>query len=316
MKLVVIIPALNEEKTIKEAILRVPKNLEKIDSVEIIVIDDGSKDQTAKIAQEAGASVISHKKNRGVGIAFQTGILEALKHGADLIAQMDADLQFSPEDIPLLLKPILEGKAEFVTCSRFKDKKFTPKMPLLKYLGNQALVKIVNFIVKGKYTDVSCGFRAFTKNVACKLNLYGEFTYTQETFIDLASKNISIAEVPLKVRGQRKFGKSRIASNLFSYAFKSFLILVKAFRDYKPFKMFGSAGAFLIFLGVVSGIFVFGHWLRTGATFPYRSVVTLSSVLLILGFLVLILALIADMLGRQRRIQEEILYYQKKRIYK
>jgi len=316
MKLTVTIPAYNEEKTIQQVIKGIPQIIPGISKIQVIVVDDGSTDQTKKLAEEAGAKVISHIGNKGLGIAFATGLAASLENSADVIVNIDADGQFNPAHIPLLLAPILEGKAEFVTCSRFKDKRLIPKMPKIKIWGNRFMSWLVNFIVKGNYTDVSCGFRAYTRDVALKLNLFGTFTYTQETFVDLAKKNVKIAEVALPVRGVREFGKSKIASNVFTYGVRSLAILIKAVRDFTPFKFFGSLGIFTTIMGTVLAIFVFVHWLQTKQTYPYRSLVTLSSAFLIIGFMLFMLGFLADMIHRQRKIEEEILYLLKKERYR
>jgi len=315
MKLVVIIPAYNEEKTIGEAIKLIPRNIEGISEVEVVVVDDGSKDKTAQLAAEKGAVVISHYNNKGVGSAFSTGIQEALKRRADIIVNMDADLQFNPEDIPALVRPILKKQAGFVTCSRFKDKSLIPKMPRIKIVGNRIVARIINFITKQHFTDVSCGFRAFSHDTALRLNLFGDFTYTQETFVDLVQKKVIIAEVPLKVRGVRQFGQSKVANNIIAYGIRSLIIMIRAMRDFKPLKFFGGIGLFVFILGILSELFVFVHWLFTGRTVPYQSLIVIGGVLAILGFLLIILALIADMMGRIKRIDEENLYFNKKNIF-
>lgn len=316
MKLVVIIPAFNEEKTIKGVIEKIPRNIEGISNVEIVVIDDGSQDETAKHAAEAGAYVFSNGTNQGVGFSFSRGLREALQREADIIVNIDADGQFNPFDIPILIRPILENKADFVTASRFKDKSLIPEMPAVKIWGNKMFAKMINFITGGNFTDVSCGFRAFSLEAALRLNLFGKFTYTQETFINLYNKDMRICEVPLKIRGEREFGKSKVAKNLWVYGYKSFIIIMRAFRDYQPMKFFGGFGTLFGFIGFVSGIFIFIHWFITGTTFPYRSLVVLSFSFLILGLLFIATGLLADMLSRNRKVQEEILYFEKKRAYR
>lgn len=315
MKLVVIIPAFNEEKTIKDVIQKIPRNIEGVSETEIIVIDDGSKDNTAKYAAEAGAIVFSNHCNEGVGFSFSRGLNEALKRGADIIVNIDADGQFNPLDIPKLAAPILNLQAEFVTATRFKDKNLTPEMPRIKIWGNKIMARIINFVTGSSFTDVSCGFRAFSREAALRLNLFGKFTYTQETFINLSSKEMRILEIPLKVRGEREFGKSKVAGNLWVYGYKTLIIIMRAFRDYQPLKFFGSAGIFLGLIGFVSGLFVFIHWFLTGATFPYRSLVVFSALFLIFGLLFFVTGLLADMLSRTRKIQEEILYLEKRKLY-
>jgi glycosyltransferase involved in cell wall biosynthesis len=311
-KLVVIIPALNEAKTIEAVIRAIPRHISGISQVEVIVIDDGSTDATARLSQAAGATVVEHKQNMGVGAAFHSGIRAALEAGADIIVNIDADGQFNPDDIPTLIAPVQRGDAGFVTTTRFGKKEFFPDMPTIKRWGNQWMVYIINFLTGQKFTDVSCGFRAYSREAALKLVLFGHFTYTQETFIDLTFKNIVMMEIPLKVRGEREFGKSRVASNLWRYGVKSATIIFRAARDYYPFYFFGVPGIGLFVAGLVGMIFLMIHYLQTGQTYPYRSLVPLSGILIIIGFLMFFMSMLADMLHRNRKIQEEILYLNRK----
>lgn len=313
---VIIIPALNEEKTIVDVITAIPTVLAGISRISVLVVDDGSTDYTADLARKNGAIVVSHPKPMGVGAAFHTGIKEALQLGADYIVNIDADGQFNPKDIPALLAPIQAGQAEFVTASRFAKPEYMPQMPAIKIWGNRWMVRIINFITSKQFTDVSCGFRAYSREAALRLTLFGKFTYTQESFIDLAFKGIAMAEVPLKVRGEREFGASRVASNLFRYGAKSATIIFRAARDHKPFYFVGLPGLIILTAGIAVGVFVLQHYVATGQTYPYRSLVTGSGILLIIGFLLLVISLLADMIHRSRMAVEEVLYLARKNAYK
>jgi len=307
-KLVVILPALDEEKTIGQVIAGIPGRIPGIATIETVVVDDGSTDATAALAQQAGARVVSHGHRRGVGAAFATGIDAALRLGADYIVNMDSDGQFNPADIPALLAPLLDGRAEFATCTRFARKDLEPEMPWVKKWGNRMMCRIINWIIWGaRFTDVSCGFRAYTRETALRLNLFGQFTYTQETFIDLAAKRVPMVEVPLRVRGVREHGKSRVASNLWRYGTNALLIILRSMRDIRPLKFFGLIAAGLLALGLACGLFIFGWWAATGGTSPFHSVLIGSATFLMLGFIVGVLALLADMVGRVRMTQEQIL---------
>jgi glycosyltransferase involved in cell wall biosynthesis len=316
LKLVVTIPALNEEKTIAQVVRGVPRDIPGIDEVEVIVVNDGSSDGTALEAADAGALVINLPGGGGLGMVFRTGFEHAMRRGADFIVNIDGDGQFNPGDIAKLVRPLLDDHADFVTCSRFADPALRPQMPIVKYLGNQAVTRMINWVCGGtNFTDVSCGFRGFNREAAYRLTLFGRFTYTQETFIDLFAKGLRIVEVPLKVRGVREHGKSRIARSILKYASNSFPIILRAMRDIQPLKFFGGIALFLALIGILSGGFMTGWYLWHRRTGPFTSLIPITGIFLILGFLLGALALLADMMGRHRRITEELLYLARKRTY-
>src|SRR5689334_12762586 len=259
MKLVVTIPALNEEKTIAKVIADVPRNIPGVDEVEVIVMNDGSTDRTAEIATRAGALVVNLIGRPGLGYVFRTGLERAMRRGADIIVNIDGDGQFNSADIAKLIQPILEDHADFVTCSRFADPALKPTMPAVKYHGNRAVTRIINWVCGGtSFTDVSCGFRAFNREAAYRLTLFGRFTYTQECFIDLFSKGMRIVEVPLKIRGVREHGKSRVARSITKYATSSLPIILRAMRDIQPLKFFGAIAMAFFVPGLLMGLFVCG----------------------------------------------------------
>ncbi|QDS91034.1 Undecaprenyl-phosphate mannosyltransferase [Rosistilla ulvae] len=315
-RLAVIIPALNEARTIGDVIDRIPREIDGIDSIRVIVIDDGSRDATAEIATQHGATVVQHPRNLGVGAAFAAGLEYALRSGADVIVNMDGDGQFRPEDIPDLIAPILTRRYGFVTCTRFADVEKLPEMPQIKLWGNRMMCRLVNAIIGGDgFTDVSCGFRAYSRDTALRMNLFGSFTYTQETFIDLAAKRISMTEVPLVVRGEREHGKSRVASNLWHYAFRTSSIILRALRDWRPLLFFGSIAVTFSGLGVAMLAFVGWWWITFHQTSPWTSLITVGGVFAVMGVAFAVLALIADQIGRSRKIQEQLLYMQRQQAY-
>lgn len=315
LRLVVIIPALNEAGTVTDVISNIPTDLADIAASEVVVINDGSSDSTAQLSRLAGASVVSHQQTYGVGAAFHTGLKEALQRGADIIVNIDADGQFNPAHIRELIAPIMSGRADFVTATRFAKPELVPRMPILKVWGNRWMVRIINFITKKRFTDVSCGFRAYSREAALRLTLFGHFTYTQETLIDLAFKGVTMTEVPLRVQGERKHGTSRVANSLWRYGLKAASIIFRAARDYRPHYFFGVPGLVVFTAGAAAGLFLLRHFILTGQTYPYRSLVQLSGVLIIVGFLMLVLSLLADMLQRNRVIMEEAVYHARKAAY-
>jgi glycosyltransferase involved in cell wall biosynthesis len=315
MKLVITIPAYNEEKTVAQVIKHIPSHIEGIEDIEIFVIDDGSSDATRERALAVGASAVSFSENKGLSRAFQRGVEEALARGADIMVNIDADGQFDGNDIVHLVKPIIEGKADFVTTSRFVNKDLAPCMPALKRWGNKQVALLISFITGKKYYDVSCGFRAYSKEVLLHLNLFGKFTYTHETFLNLAFKGLRIQEVPIKVRGEREFGESKIAHSLWKYGYNIFNTIFRTMLDYKPLKFFGWGGIILFLIGVVLDLFVGIRLLAIGAVTPYKTVGFIGLALNIFGLLLIIVGLLADMINKTRMTQERTLYYQKKQFY-
>lgn len=322
MKLIVTIPALNEAATIGDVVRGIPREIPGVDEVEVIVVNDGSTDDTASLAEQAGAMVINVTGRPGLGTIFRTGLERAMRRGADIIVNIDGDGQFNPQDIPRLIQPLLNDQADFVTCTRFADPSLRPVMPKVKYWGNRVVTRIINWVCGGtNFTDVSCGFRAFNREAAYRLTLFGRFTYTQECFIDLFSKGVRMAEIPLRVRGVREHGNSRIASSIWKYATNSLPIILRAMRDIQPLKFFGSIALVLSGLGVLGLLFVTGWYFYTGwfadrpRTSPFTSLITISGVATTLGLLIGVMALLADMLGRHRRITEELLYLARRRVY-
>ncbi|MDD5148644.1 MAG: glycosyltransferase family 2 protein, partial [Candidatus ainarchaeum sp.] len=286
MKLVVQIPAFNEEKTIAQVIREVPAKISGIDSIKILVVNDGSTDKTAQEAKKAGADkIFSHGSNKGLGLAFRNGIMEALKMGADIIVNIDGDMQFNPGDIPKLIAPILNGEADLVTCTRFKDKAKSPKMPFIKKFGNGVFTKIISMLAKQEFTDTQCGFRAYCRECALRMNLFGKHTYTQEALLDAVEKGFRVREVSCEVRGQRQFGKSKVVESWFNYSLKAALIITRTIRDHRPLQFFGSIGLLLFLAGAVSAFVLWIRLLIEHKIDPFMWVVYADVILIVLGFL-------------------------------
>ena len=311
-RLLVMLPALNEAMTIADVIGRIPRDIEGVASVEIVVIDDGSIDDTAKLSREAGADVISHGVNRGVGVAIQTGLAEAIRRRVDVAVNMDSDGQFDPAGIVKLIHPVLTNKADMATASRFRDKALIPEMPAVKRFGNWGMAKLVSFLAGGDYHDVSCGFRAYSREALLRLVLTGSFTYTQESFLVLAAKGMKIVEVPLPVRGVREHGESRVASNLWRYFVRTSSIIFGSVRDYRPGSVFGTAAAVLLLLSAATAGFFVWHRITAGQFTPHIWAGFVSAFLFGLSMLVFMLGQVALMISRLRVVQEQQLYILRK----
>jgi glycosyltransferase involved in cell wall biosynthesis len=308
LRLLVMIPALDEQDTVGDVVRGVPADIPGIGSIEVVVVDDGSSDATAERARTAGARVVAHPVRRGVGAAFHTGIATALESGADLIVSIDADGQFDPADIPALVEPVRSGRADFASASRFADPTLTPAMPAAKLWGNRVMSRLIGGLAGERFHDVSCGMRCYSRRAALQLHLLGRFTYTQEVFLNLAFKDLRIVEVPIRVRGEREFGESRVANNLWRYAARAALIIFRSYRDYHPMRLFGGAAAALAIPAIGLGGFLLFHYLSTGAFSPHKWAGFTAAVLLSLALLLLQMGVIGDMLNRHRVYLEELLF--------
>jgi glycosyltransferase involved in cell wall biosynthesis len=309
LKTVCIIPAFNEEDTIEDAVLETKDYVD-----EVIVVDDGSVDETASRAIEAGAFVISHQSNMGVGKAFASGINYALSIGADVAVTFDADGQFKATEIPNLITPISEGRADFVTGSRFINRIDIPDMPLSKRIGNIFFTRMVNLLSGGDFTDTQCGFRAYSRESMLRLTVFGQFTYTQEVFLDLMNKNLRVVEVHVEVL-PRRVGRSKVVKNPIDYGLRALKIIIQSERDYRPLRFFSIISLLFLFPGLLALGIVSMNWIITGMTSPYTSLIYLGGILSVVAIIFIVLALIADMNGRQRFLLEEMLYLMRKEVY-
>lgn len=315
MKLVVTIPALNEAATIGKVVGEIPRRIPGVDVVEVIVMNDGSTDETAQIAADAGAMVFNLTGRRGLGHVFRCSMDRAIRLGADVIVNIDGDGQFNSTDVPRLLEPILQGKADFVTCTRFGDADGPRGMPAVKYLGNRSVTWLINQLGNLKLSDVSCGFRAYNREAAYRLSQFGRWTYVEECLLDLASKGLRIAQVPLEVKGEREHGQSRVARSVIQYGTNLTQILLRVVRDTRPLAFFGTLAVIFGVIGFAVIGFLVVWLLLHGRTTPFTSLVSISGAIVTVAFLLLVLGLLADMVGRHRRLTEELLYLARRKFY-
>ena len=247
MKLVVLIPAYNEEENIEKVVRSIPKKIIGVNDIKILVVNDGSTDKTMDMAMNGGAyRVVSHKRNSGVGAAFMTGIRNAITMNADILVAVDADSQFDSNQISELISPIINNQADVVIGSRFQGEK--PKnIPRIKYLGNKIFTKIVSSVVQQKFTDTQTGFRAYSREALLNVSVVNDFTYTQEVLIDLKFKGMQIAEVPVSVKYNDN-RKSRVVKNIFNYSAKALAIIARTLVYHRPMFAFNILGG--IFVGL------------------------------------------------------------------
>ena len=308
MKLVVMIPAYNEEETIGFVIKEIPRDC--CEQVEVLVINDGSNDNTVEAAKRAGADkIISFKRNKGLAPAFRAGLETALEMGADIIVNTDADGQYNGKEIPKLIQPIIDGKADFVLGSRTKGN--IEYMPLPKKIGNRIATFVTRQAAGLPISDAQSGFRAFTRDAAFHLNVMADYTYVQETLMQAANCGLVIEEVPIEFR-KRTGGKSRLISNIFGYAKRAGVTIVKTYRDYQPLKTFSYLGFLFIIAGLIVGSRVLVYYFDTGVIGGRLPSAVLTVLLLVVGAQTIVLGLLADMLKTQRKVQDEVLYRVKK----
>jgi len=310
-KLLIIIPAFDEEDKIEEVINRIPRKIAGIGKIEILVINDGSTDSTPDIVRSMGIGLINNHKNIGVGFSFGRGLQYAVDNDFDMMVNIDGDGQFDPEDIPTLLEPILNESAEFVTASRFIDRKPILNMPVAKLWGNKLMSLLISSLVGRSYRDVSCGFRAYSKRALLSLNLQGRFTYTQETFIDLSFKGLNIKEVPISVK-YFPSRRSKVASNLFLYAINTLKIILGTYRDYRPLAFFSIIALSFLIIAVAFEIILLWTYISSGTFSPNIWSGFVGAAFFFLSVIFFIVGLSADILNRIRINQENILFLLKK----
>jgi glycosyltransferase involved in cell wall biosynthesis len=304
MKIVVIIPAHNEDHTVGTVIGELPRTRYPV--LEVILVDDGSTDRTVEVAKEAGAdAVISFKSRKGLAKAFMTGLSAALDRGADIIVNIDADAQYLPEEIPKLITPILEGKADLVLGSRFLGS--IEHMTSGKRFGNKMATWVTNRVSGLHLSDAQTGFRAFTSEVALWINILSDYTYVQEMLVQASFEGFKILEVPVTFL-KRRDGGSRLIPNIFSYALRAGLTIFRVYRDFKPLRTFSYIGGLSLSFGLFFGIRVLISYFKTGHVSPYFPSIILTTLLVILGASALTSGLIADMLKNHRYLQKQILY--------
>ncbi len=304
MKLIVQIPCHNEEGYLEATLRDIPKQIPGIDEVEFLIIDDGSTDRTVEIARKAGVNYIVSLINRkGLAQAFMTGLDASLKAGADIIVNTDADNQYRGEDITKLLEPILKGEADMVVGDRDvqKIRHFSPLKRLLQRWGSWAVRRISGTSIP----DCTSGFRAYNREAALRINIVSQFTYTLEAIIQGGKKNIAIAHIP--VRTNEQIRESRLFSSLWEYIKRSLSTIVRIYTMYEAFKVFLFIGSVILTLGIALSIRFLYYYITAGGRGHMQSLI-FAAIFTIVGFQVLLIGLVADIISANRRLIEDALY--------
>jgi glycosyltransferase involved in cell wall biosynthesis len=303
MKLIVQIPAFNEEATIAQTLRDIPKKIDGITAIETLVVDDGSSDNTAAAARKAGAThVVQLKSHRGLSSAFLAGIDACLRLGADIIVNTDADNQYAGSDIPKLISPIVRGTADVVVGDREVAK--SPHMSAFKRLLQRIGSRTVGLASGLRVGDVTSGFRAFSREAAMQINVFNPFTYTLETIIQAGNRNLGVQSVPVRTNAPTR--PSRLYHGIFTYLRKSVATIFRIYTIYKPLKTFFTIGAVLLLAGTILGGRFLWHFAQGDRAGHIQSLI-LAAVFLIIGFQTLLIGLVADLISVNRRLSEEVL---------
>jgi glycosyltransferase involved in cell wall biosynthesis len=301
-KLIIQIPCYNEEEAVGITLTSLPREISGIHTIEWLIIDDGSTDATVDVALAHGVHhIIRLPRNQGLGKAFAAGLEACVERGADLIVNVDADNQYHAEDIPKLIQPILNGEAEIVIGTRPVStiREFSLSKRILQRLGSW----VVRIASKTKVADAPSGFRAMTRDAAIQLNVFNPYTYTLETIIQAGQKNMSVVSVP--VRTNPALRKSRLIHSVPEYLSRSALTIVRIFMTYRPFRFFVTPGLLLFFSGFALGIRFLYFYISAGGAGHVQSLI-LAALLMGMGFFLVVIGLIADLIAVNRQLLEKI----------
>jgi glycosyltransferase involved in cell wall biosynthesis len=300
VKLIVQIPCYNEEQTLPETVADIPRRIDGIDEVEILIIDDGSRDRTVEIARKIGVEhIIRNKRNFGLARTFRKGLDACLVRGADIIVNTDGDNQYAGADIPKLVQPILDGRADVVIGDRETAKipHFSPFKKFLQYLGSGVVRKLAGIWVP----DTVSGFRAFSREAAIRINVVSSFSYTIETVIQAGKRQLTVESVP--VRTNAKTRDSRLFKSIPHFIRNSLGTMVRMYAMYQPLRVFFALGGIMMLIGSLP-ILRFLIFYFAGDGGGHLQSLLLGSVFLILGFITLVLGLVADLISFNRQILE------------
>ncbi len=304
MKLIIQIPCFNEAKILPKTLSQIPKTVEGFDEVEILVVDDGSKDDTAQVAREFGADHLVHlSRHLGLAQAYSRGLDACLRLGADVIVNTDADNQYKAEDIHRLVRPILDGTAEMVIGDRGVKtvEHFPAHKRALQALGSRVVSATAGFEIP----DATSGFRAITRDVALETMVLSNYSYTLETLIQAGARHVRVAFVPIETNPPER--PSRLFSSVRHYLINSTVTILRSFTMYRSLRVFTVISIMMLLAGFGLGVRFLIHYFQGSGNGMIQSLI-LAAVFLIVGFLTFLIGLIADLVSFNRKILEEVLF--------
>lgn len=306
IKLIIQIPCFNEEEALPVTLKALPRKIKGIDKVEWMIIDDGSTDKTIEVARANGVDhIVRLTRNQGLARAFMAGLENCIKAGADIIVNTDADNQYNADDIPLLVEPILNGKAEIVIGERPIETiaHFSPIKKLLQKVGSW----VVQLASRASIPDAPSGFRAISREAAMHLNVFNEYTYTLETIIQAGQKGMALMSVPIRVNPDMR--PSRLVRSVPSYIWISTMTIGRIFITYRPFRVFLTIGIIIFSMGALLSARFLVYWFAGNGAGHVQSLL-LSAILLVIGFQVGLTGLLADLMSVNRKMLEDLKFRQ------
>lgn len=311
MKLIIQIPCYNEAETLEIALNDLPRKIDGIDEIEYLIIDDGCKDNTVEVAKQWGVHhIVSFTRNKGLAKGFMAGLDACLRNGADIIVNTDADNQYCAADIPKLIQPIQEKRADIVIGERPIDdtEHFSWLKKRLQHFGSWV-------VRKASHTDIPdapSGFRAFSREAAMRINVINDYTYTLETIVQAGRNKMAITSVP--VRTNPELRKSRLFHSMFGYIKKSILTIIRALMMYKPLYCFTMVAIVPSLIGFIIGVrFLVFYFMGKGS--GHTQSLMLACTLLIIGFITFVIGMLADVIAANRKILEDTQYHIRKLEY-
>jgi glycosyltransferase involved in cell wall biosynthesis len=306
VKLIIQIPCLNEADTLPATIADLPRSVPGISEIEVLVVDDGSRDGTADVARACGVDhIVRLRRNKGLAAAFMAGIDAALKQGADFIVNTDADNQYAGKDIEKLLAPLLSGQADMVIGDRniAELEHMSWRKRQLQRLGSWVVRQVSNTSVP----DTTSGFRAYTRDAALRMTIVSEFSYTLESIIQAGKKRMAIAHVPVSTNPRTR--KSRLFDSVFSYIKRSSATIVRIYAMYEPLKVFTYIGLALFAVGLYPALrFVYVYFTGYVERGQWVQSLIFSAVFMIVGFQIILIGLLADVISANRKLLEDVVY--------